>query len=137
MRDESDDFSHFLALSFFVFSQSPLDQHWALSVALTTEDRFVTFVKFAFAPTDAKEGIKKEGTEQTARHVADLARQLGGKEYFGTTFSFADITVWDWIDQVSGAFSAKAEVDKHDNMRSWHARVAALPRLQTYWAGKK
>ena len=38
--------------------QAPVDQHWALSVALTTEDRFVTFVKFAFAPTDAKVSVR-------------------------------------------------------------------------------
>ena len=75
--------------------------------------------------------------DQTARHAADLARQLGDKQFFGTTLSFADLTVWDWIDQVSGAFNAKGEVDKHDNLRAWHARVAALPRLQAYWASKK
>ncbi len=34
--------------------KSPLEQHWALSTSLTTEDRFVSFVKWAFAPSDAK-----------------------------------------------------------------------------------
>jgi glutathione S-transferase len=92
---------------------------------------------FTLLFSSSQDAIKKEGTDQTARHVADLARQLGGKEYFATTFSFCDLTVYDWIDQVSGAFNAKGEVEKHDNLRAWHARVAANPRLQAYWNSKK
>lgn len=115
---------------------SPLDQHWALSTALTAEDRFVSYVKWAFAPSDVKDSIKKEGVEQTARHAADLARRLGDQEYFATTLSFADITVYDWIDQTDAAFGSKAEVEKFPNLQAWFLRIQQHPNLVAYWKSR-
>ena len=133
--------------------KDPLDQHWALSTSLTTEDRFVAFIKFAFAGSDTKglsvivlpkclspphacfraESMRQDGIQQTERHVADLSARLGHKEYMCSTLSFADITVFDWIDQTDAAFESRVKVQKYANLASWLERIENNPRLKAYW----
>lgn len=73
----------------------------------------------------------------SAKHVDDLAHLLGNREYFGTTFSYADLTVWDWLDQASDAFELRPLVDKHANLKAWRDRVAAQKGVHEYITSRK
>ena len=77
--------------------------------------------------------MRKDGIMQTDRHVADLSARLGHKEYMCSTLSFADITVFDWIDQTDAAFESRAKVQKYANLASWLERIESNPRLKAYW----
>lgn len=67
----------------------------------------------------------------------DLAHLLGQRDYLATTFSYADITAWDWLDQAEGPFELAAAVEKHANLKAWRARVAAQKGLHEYVAARK
>ena len=70
------------------------------------------------------------------RHLRDLSNRLSTNDYLCNTLSFADITVWDWIDQTDDAFGSRAAIRQHSNLAAWLERIESLPRLVAYWKSR-
>ncbi len=62
---------------------------------------------------------------------------LGKRDFVGTTFSYADLTAWDYVDQADGPFEVSNAVNKHANLKEWRARVAAQKGVHEYLASRK
>lgn len=67
--------------------------------------------------------------------MADLSHLLGSRDFVGTTFSYADLTAWDYIDQVAGV--AGVAVDTYPNLAAWQKRVASQKGVAEYLAQRK
>ena len=83
-----------------------------------------------FGGTDA---IKQNYIETVLpKNLENTARLLGEQEWFGRTFSVADLSWYDVLDvcerQVPGVLS------KYPTLSAFHARVAARPNIVAWHA---
>ena len=115
--------------------KDPLDQARVLSVANTSEMRFTTFVKWYFAK-EGKEQIHEQGVAEARKFLQDLEYQLGDKEYLGTTFSYGDLTAFDWFLQTHQVWGLD-ESSLPPKLAAWYKRVAGQKGVAEFLASLK
>ena len=103
---------------------------------------YETAVEMSNSPTNVNPIVniykgEKFETEKAAffevfpQKLADLAKQLGEKDYFcGSAPAYCDFAVWHHMDLA--LLLEPTALDAHPNVKSLYARVAALPGVKEY-----
>eukprot|EP01016_Furgasonia_blochmanni_P008292 TRINITY_DN1334_c0_g1_i1.p1 TRINITY_DN1334_c0_g1~~TRINITY_DN1334_c0_g1_i1.p1 ORF type:complete len:317 (+),score=99.84 TRINITY_DN1334_c0_g1_i1:110-1060(+) len=79
-----------------------------------------------------REGIYKNKIQP---NLTKLNTLLANQDYLVGTISFVDIVLYELLDVIN--LQEAAQLDAHENLRKFHARIGALPPIAAYLASPR